>query len=342
MTEPSRDTIADLMNVIRNEDGAASASERAKALSALGLEIQKDPGSLRVTQAAMQLMDVIRHSTDAAFSTRAIFLLDQLQMVSSVPLLIDMSLADGIPIFDAGQLQELESVRLRSAAIAALGKIRDERALIPLMSLLNDAQLNYRIRMAAAESLGRMGNEHALQSLMTILEDDQEQSVYLRESSAKALGMLGDLRAMESLISVFNSKKGIRSKFDFLKERVVQSIGKLMQGNQGEDEVVQSVLDALQDDAPSIRLAAIEALIDMEDDRWLPVIEERVFDSDDMVAQGAISAVYELGGESALQALLNNEKLPKFLREDVLDYLSLDESLDDDEDACDEEDGDED
>lgn len=321
-------SIAELMDVI--SDNGGDASHRAEALSALGLLIQKDPGSLTVTQAAMQLMDCIRQSTQASFSTRAVFLLDQLQMVSSVPLLIDVSLADGLPIFDEGHLKESESVRLRSAAIAALGKIRDDRALIPLMSLLNDPHLNYRIRMAAAESLGRMGNEHALQSLVTILEDDQEQSVYLRESSAKALGMLGDLRAMESLISVFRAKKGIRSKFDFLKERVVQSIGKLMQGNRGEDEVVQSVLEALDDDAPSIRLAAIEALIDMEDDRWLPVIEARVFDSDDIVAQGAISALYELGGSEALQALLQNDKLPKFLREDILDYLSMDD------DDCDE------
>lgn len=324
MTDWSALPMSELIAVIGDDNGY-SVVERVGALSSLGLVIQNDPGSLLSTQAAMAMMDVIRTTQHAQLATRVIYLLDQLQLVSSVGLLIDVALADGLPIFDDGQMSTQEDIRLRSAAIAALGKIRDDRALIPLMSLLNDSELNYRIRISAAESLGRMGNEHALQSLMDILEDDQEQSVYLRESSAKALGMLGDLRAMEALISVFQSKKGIRSKFDFLKERVVQSLGKLVQGTGRHDEVVQSLLEALQDEAPSIRLAAIEALAELGDVQWLPVIKERVFDTDDMVAQGAIGAMYELGGDDVLTELLSMDTLPKFLREDVLEYLSIDE-----------------
>ena len=108
-------------------------------------------------------------------------------------------------------------LKVRCALIKVLGRLKDEKAVIPLMYMLNDRNENYKIRLNAAEALGRIGDTYAVNPLINLVADDQESSVYVKESAAKALGMLGDVRAIKPLVEVLGSKRGIFSKFSFFK-----------------------------------------------------------------------------------------------------------------------------
>jgi len=230
-------------------------------------------------------------------------------------------LATDVAIFDKAPsdfANSDESMRLRCAAAQALGKIRDERAIIPLMSLLNDRDMNYRLRLAAAEALGKIGHDHAVNPLIDILNDEREKSIYLKESAVKALGMLGDIRAIEPLIDVLESKRGIRDKFNFLKEQVIEAIARIGSPNR---KATDSLLYALKDSAPSIRLAAVEALAEIGEDDCIPMLAQMVKDTEDDVAIAAIAAIYHLGGETAIRDLLKQENLPQFLRDELESYI---------------------
>lgn len=248
---------------------------------------------------------------------------ERLKLVSTVDVMVDLGLAS-YPAVVASAPVDDEHLALRTRAVKLLGVIGDRRAVIPLMSLLNNRQENYRLRMAAAESLGRLGDQHAVESLVGILRNDEESSVYLRESSARALGMLGDLRAMDALLEVLNSKQGLRNKMNFLKEQAIQSIGNLLRGEQAEKDVMNSLVSALNDEAASIRQAAIEAIGELDDPQWISVLIARLRDKEPLVVETAVASIYQLGGDEALERLLMDDNLPKSVREDIQSYLDED------------------
>ncbi|MDH4378640.1 MAG: HEAT repeat domain-containing protein [Vampirovibrionales bacterium] len=315
---------------------------RMDALLKLGNLLEQHKESLSATQTLVGLLAAVRTDGNLLWVTRAVSIVDQLAPVSAVSTLIDVALADGIAVLDALPAERVNArndcTHLRCVAIRALGKIGgkfggkagDSPAVIPLMSLLNDRGLNYRVRMAAAESLGRLGDAHATAALMDILQNDEEPSIYLRESTAKALGMLGDLRAVDALIEVMNTKKGLRNKLTFLKERAIQALGQLVSGKKADEKVVNNLLLSLKDSASSIRLAAVEALGDLDDPQWIPHLATCLNDSDDMVSLAAIASIYNVGGDIALRALLGLDTLPQFVREEIVTYLD-DSNADDEE-----------
>jgi len=55
----------------------------------------------------------------------------------------------------------------------------------------------------------------------------------------------------------------------------------------------------------------------------LPILHQRLFDENMEVAHAALTGVYRVGGMSALKGLLEIEELPRFLREEILDFLVL-------------------
>ena len=325
----SPDTIDALLRVIKNEaaESASSDDERIQAITQVGNFLTENQNTLASPRAMICLTDVIREDVRPRVVTHAISVLARVKAVSAVMLIVDVALGSNTELFDnadADRFRESDDcLRLRCAAVQALGQFQDQRIVIPLMSILNDQTVNYRLRMKAAESLGKAGDPHALTSLMRILEDEREKSVYLKESSAKALGMLGDIRAMDSLLNILESKKGIRDKFDFLKERAIESIKRLMDGDEpGEsNRVFESLINALQDEAPSIRLAAVEALAESGERRFIHDLRDVIFDSADDVAIAAIYAIFRLGGEDAIRDLRGLENVPQFLRDEIESFI---------------------
>jgi HEAT repeat protein len=309
--------IYEQMGVIEARESQA-LDHRLRAVSRLGDLLLKEPMEAGV----LCLLECIRQERNTRMIIQAMSVLSRVKAEDAVPVLIDVLLATHIDLYDHPEPLDFaktdESARLRAGAAQALGKIGDSRAIIPLMSILNNRDENYRLRLAVAESLGRLGDEYAVNPLLDIVSDDREKSLYLKESAVKALGMLGDIRAIEPLIDILESKRGIRDKFNFLKEQVIEAVGRIGQPNR---KASHSLLKALKDEAPSIRLAAIEALSVIGEEDCLEALKERVLDENDEVAKAAVNAVYALAGEHAIRELLSQENLPRFLREEMEGYI---------------------
>ncbi len=318
------DTIDELIALLET-DAELSDELRIQAITMLGNLLLDKKGDLAGVRAISCLVSRVKTERNPRILSHCISVLGRVKALGAVMVIIDIAMGTGITLLneaDAGFLETDECLRLRCTAVQALGQLRDERSVIPLMSILNDKAANYRLRMKAAESLGKAGDTHALGSLMEILEDEREKSVYLKESTAKALGMLGDIRAMDALLNVLESKQGIRDKFDFLKERAIESISRLMgEGNENSDKVTESLLRALKDEASSIRLAAVEAIGEFDEDEFIEPLKAMVRDSADDVAIAAIHAVFRLGGETAIRDLLTLDNLPQFLRDEMESYI---------------------
>lgn len=205
--------------------------------------------------------------------------------------------------------------KVRVAAVKALGKLRSEKAVVPLMYILNNKDENYRIRLVAAESLGSIGDTYALNPLINLVLDEKESSVYVRESAAKALGMLGDVRAIKPLVKILESKRGILSKFSFLKERVIETIGKISASP--DTDTIKALKESLMDEVPSVRLSAVEALASMGDESLIKVLIPAVYDEDEDVARTAVRGIYSLGGYLELNKLLEDDRLAGWSRDEI-------------------------
>lgn len=273
-------------------------------------------------QSVHALLSVINHDAEPRVMMHVINILARKKIYSAVMPLIDLVLCSGKTTIEQSHKDFAQSdvgMRIRITAIQALGRMGDDRALVPLMSVLGNQKENYRLRLAAAESLGRLGDSQALNPLINIVQDDKESSQYLKESAIKALGMLGDIRALDPLLEMFESQKGLKNKFNFLKEQIVEAIGRL---GSNHNKAQKALLEALNDDAASIRLSAVESLAEIGDESCIGVLRERLFDSDDDVAIAAASTLYQLGGEALIREILDTqENLPNFIRQELETYV---------------------
>lgn len=233
---------------------------------------------------------------------------------SSIPVLINL-LTD----FTEDKDQYL---KIRCAAAGILGYIKDEGAIIPLMYVMNDRQENYKLRLSAADALGKIGNSQAVMPLIGIVSDEEEKSVYLKESATKALGMIDDERAVEPLINVLDVKKDIADKFTYLREKVVETLGRLSFKKDRRLEALRNVLD---DKSPHVRASAVEALSEIDDGCIVEIIESMLYDESESVAKTAVYAIYNLEDKDGLTRLLEKEDLPKVCREEIQEIFEEEE-----------------
>jgi hypothetical protein len=88
--------------------------------------------------------------------------------------------------------------RIREAAVAGLGRLRDQRATEPLLAALHDPDPF--VRAAAAEALPRVARRAtALSPLVEALHDDDQ---LVRARAAEALGEVGGPGAVEPLLAL--------------------------------------------------------------------------------------------------------------------------------------------
>ena len=205
-------------------------------------------------------------------------------------------------------------LKIRCMIATVLGNIKDNDSVLPLLYILNNKGENYKLRLSVAEALGRIGDKYAVAPLIDLVIDEEEKSVYLRESAAKALGMLGDIRAVAPLVNILETKKGIIDKFTFLKERVIEAIGRL--GFQ-DDRTIKALNNSLIDESSSVRLGAVEALSEINDKRVIPLIEKMLLDEEEDVARGAVVALYNVLGENYIIELLKRDDLAGWCKDEI-------------------------
>lgn len=222
------------------------------------------------------------------------------------------------PILDL-LLNRENPTNLRVMSAKAVANYKDTSVVTSLLYCLNDKNEPYQVRLACADALGKVGDKYAVAPLINIVQDEDEKSVYVRESAAVALGMLGDMRAIDPLVSILESKKGFIDKFTFLKERVIEVLGKF---NFSSERVFKALKHALSDESAQIRINAIEALMESEDDRAQGLIKEMLEDLDDEVKKNALIALYNMVGREILDEIVEDTaKYSQFLKDEAQNII---------------------
>ncbi len=251
---------------------------------------------------------------------------DKIRDKSSLSPLLDLLLMKNID----GDKDALINVRVMCAK--AIANLKDTSAVTPLLYCLNNKDENYKIRLACADALGRIGDRYAVAPLIEVVKDEDEKSVYLRESAASALGMLGDMRAVDPLVSILEAQKGIWNKFTFLKERVIEALGKLRCDDN--ERVFNALKNSLLDESPQIRINAIEAIMDSENPQAVDTIKTcLVEDNNEEVKKNALIALYNLIGREILDEVANSSNYSDSLKMEAVSMISEYEDEGTDEDV---------
>lgn len=248
--------------------------------------------------------------------------INKLKNKSSVPILVDTlvmkeKFKDRIKDDDA-------RTQIRVMVTKVLANMKDTSAVYPLLYCLNNKDDNYKIRLSAAEALGKIGDKYAVTPLVDLLNDEEESSIYVKESAAFALGMIGDMKAVDPLVSILETKKGIMDKFTFLKERAIEALNKI---NFRNDRVFKALKNSLMDESSQIRINAIEALMNTDDERVVPLLKTMLNDEDREVVKNTVIALYNLEGDEIIDEILNNNESSEFAK---LEAKALSEELDSD------------
>lgn len=221
------------------------------------------------------------------------------------------------PILDI-LLDKNNSTNLRVMSAKAIANFKNTSVVTPLLYCLNDKHEPYQVRLACADALGKVGDKYAVAPLINIVQDEEEKSVYVRESAAVALGMLGDLRAVDPLVSILESKKGFIDKFTFLKERIIEVLGKF---NFSSDRIIKALEHSLTDESPQIRINAIEALMESENEKSYELIKNMLDDLDEEVRKNALIALYNMLGRKILDEVIDDKKYPESLKKGAQELI---------------------
>ena len=117
-------------------------------------------------------------------------------------------------------------------------------------------------------------------------------------------------------------------KFTFLKERVIEALGKLRCDRN--DRVFNALKSSLMDESAQIKINAIEALMDSDNPEAYDVIKRCLTDSDDEVKKNALIALYNMRGRRILDEVIKEPDFSDFLKVEAVSLLEEYETDDDD------------
>jgi len=205
-------------------------------------------------------------------------------------------------------------INVRVMCAKAIANIKDTSVVGSLLYCLNNKNENYKVRLACADALGKIGDKYAVAPLIDLMQDEDEKSVYLKESAVSALGVLGDSRAVDPLVSILEAKQGFLDKFSFLKERVIEALGKL---NINNNKIKKALKQSLYDVSPMVRINAIEAIMNSGEEDAADEIRQCLGDDDKEVRKNALIALYNLEGRSVLDEVVSNPDYGEYLQQEA-------------------------
>ena len=219
-------------------------------------------------------------------------------------------------------------VNVRVMCAKAIANIKDTSVVGSLLYCLNNKDENYKVRLACADALGKIGDRYATAPLIDLIQDEDEKSVYLKESAVSALGVLGDDMAIDPLVAILDAKQGFLDKFSFLKERVIEALGKL---NTNNSKVIKAFKKSLMDVSPMVRINAIEAIMNSEEEDAYEIIKPSLNDDDNEVKKNALIALYNLGGRDILDEVISMPSYSEYLKKEAQELLDEYENEDSDD-----------
>ncbi len=243
---------------------------------------------------------------------------DKIRDNSTLDALLDILLMKNN--FECSQEEKENFINVRAMSAKAIAHLKDTAAVTPLLYCLNNKEENYKIRLACADALGKLGDRYAVAPLIEVVTDQNERSVYVKESAACALGLLGDTRAVEPLVNILNSSKGLLNRFTFLKERVIEALGKLKLGSS--EFVFGALKNSLMDESAQVRISAIEAIMNSEHPQSSNTIKPLLQDEDEEVRKNALIALYNLDGRDILDEVISLPIYKDSLKEEAEDLIA--------------------
>lgn len=251
--------------------------------------------------------------TEPEILVQVIKFTDAHRAVSTMNILLDM-LTLGVNSDDEDSL-----VNVRIMCAKAIANYKDTSTVTTFLACLNNKNEHYRVRLACADALGRIGDKYAVKPLIDLVEDEEEKSVYLKESATFALGLLGDTTAIDPLVSILEAKQGFLDKFTFLKEKIVEALGKLNTNNK---KVLKALKNSLMDSSPMVRINAIEAIMNSDDENSVELIKPCLNDDDDEVKKNALIALYNLCGRDILDEVLELPIYSEFVKNEAQELIN--------------------
>lgn len=240
----------------------------------------------------------------------------------TLSVLLDILLLKNIDIDGSDNL-----INLRVVCAKAISNYKDTSTVGVFLYCLNNKNEHYKIRLASADALGRIGDKLAVNSLIHVVEDEEEKSMYVKESATFALGLLGDSSAIDPLIAVIDAKQGLWDKFSFLKEKIIEALGKLNINNR---KVLKVLKNSLMDTSPMVRINAIEALMNSDFEEASDLIRISLKDEDFEVRRNALIALYNLIGRDILDEVISLPSYDKELKDEAKDLLNEYETSEED------------
>ena len=235
---------------------------------------------------------------------------------STLAVLVDILLLRTIKRDDSD-----EQINLRALCAKAISNYKSPSTMGALLYCLNNKDDNYKIRLACADALGRIGDRYAVAPLIDVVKDEDEKSVYVKESAAFALGLIGDSSAIDPLVAIMEAKQGIWDKFSFLKEKIIEVLGKLNNKN-----VLRVLKLSLSDSSPLVRINSIEALMNSEYDEAPELIRTALKDENEDVQRNALIALYNMIGRDILDEVISLPSYSEFLKNEAKNILEEYES----------------
>jgi HEAT repeat protein len=175
---------------------------------------------------------------------------------------------------------ELESAKrssVREDAAHALGRLRTERAIGPLIgAILNE--VDEHVRWAAGKALIDIGSEQAVDPMMKAMGEGE---ISVRSAAVDVLGGLRAERAVKPLVSILADDS----------DRFMRRIATMALGRLPKEEVLGPLLEALVEDKDDgVRVNAAFALAEIGDDRALAPLLRAVEEDRDYHATWAVAA----------------------------------------------------
>lgn len=186
-----------------------------------------------------------------------------------------------------------ENSDTRENAAVTLGKIKDERAVQPLVEMLTDEE--WEIEKAATNALIEIGGP-AVEPLIVILRDENE-DIFLQTKVIAVLAGIKDERSVQPMIQALKEKPELQADLGY------------RLGLMGEP-AVEPLIEALGDDDPNVRVRAAEALGRIGDECAVEPLTDALNDGDEGVRTFAKMGLEKIEAQqkSTLIAIYGKER----------------------------------
>ncbi|MSU76821.1 MAG: DUF4190 domain-containing protein [Gemmataceae bacterium] len=164
----------------------------------------------------------------------------------------------------------------RMLAADSLGKLKEKRAVEPLISALSDAQPS--VRQAAIKALAQIKDDRAIDPLVKTLKDGDSR---IRQESIRALGEFSDPRIAEPLVATLNDA-----------EWTIRHAAVVVMEKIKDPRTLEPILTALKDPNPPLRVAAIKTLGHFRDPKIVAPLLTALDDADANIRQTAMKSLW--------------------------------------------------